>query len=515
MLTKINMPVDFTRMSIKVHREVFDVDEALDIENSRASSFQVRGIHVDETKVNEVRDWSLPKTLLKVRNNKVADAFQEEDELEYAEPLDGEAEQVTYVVQQTLCSPKISDSSQRNKIFQIKCLVKEKICSIMIDRGSCENLLSKDLVKAFKLPTKPHHSLCQIGLIKKVSTLKVTEIYKVPFAIGKHYNKKTIGMLPLSVVSPKTKLENKTLVTFVASQKEFQTVRKERGVFYALVVKGIEDVMENAIPAVIKPLLAKFGKIVMDDTPDALPPLRNIQHQIDLSRNTILLVSISNEFLDFDSIKELYASDEDFGNRLCIPKTSFKSQLAKEIHVGGLIVHLGRDKTIVDISIDFILGLPRTQRGVDSMFFVVDKLLSNPKSQIFIPKDCVDGSRPEEQHLVVPCSDEEIVKFSTQHVTTEISGEDGSYLDEFLNVLTVEEVDITGPIMAVEDEPLMMLGSGPNIIKKDFSNDLDGRHSADESKPYHNTLRWQIMMLKWGYMISIGKCRFPMYTFTS
>ncbi|GKF96772.1 hypothetical protein Tco_0292593, partial [Tanacetum coccineum] len=68
-----------------------------------------------------------------------------------------------------------------------------------------------------------------------------------------------------------------------------------------------------------------------------------------------------------------------------------------------------------------------------------------------------------------------------------------------------EEVDIIGPIMVVEDESLMMLGSGPNIIKKDFSNDLDGQHSTDESKPYHNTLRWNIMRLKWGYAISIGQ----------
>ncbi|GJR45877.1 transposon ty3-I gag-pol polyprotein [Tanacetum coccineum] len=253
----------------------------------------------------------------------VDDAFQEEDELEYAEPLDGEAEQVTYVVQRTLCSPKVSDSSQRNKIFQTKCLVKEKICSIIIDGGSCENLVSKALVKAFKLPTEPHHSPYQIGWIKKGLALKVTEICKVPLAIGKHYNelvtcdvvdieachvllgrpwqhdmdathqgksnmylfkwsRKTIAMLPLGVVSPKTKLENKTLVTLVASPKEFQAERKETRVSYALVVKGVEDVMENAIPAVIKPLLAEFGKIVTDDTSDALPPLRNIQHQIDL-----------------------------------------------------------------------------------------------------------------------------------------------------------------------------------------------------------------------------------------
>ncbi|GKE23613.1 hypothetical protein Tco_1435125, partial [Tanacetum coccineum] len=70
--------VDVKRKSIedKVHHEkVFGVDEALDIENSRASSFQVWEIHIDKTKVNHVRDWPSPKTLPKVRNNKVADVM--------------------------------------------------------------------------------------------------------------------------------------------------------------------------------------------------------------------------------------------------------------------------------------------------------------------------------------------------------------------------------------------------------------------------------------------------------
>ncbi|GKF85895.1 hypothetical protein Tco_0253722, partial [Tanacetum coccineum] len=106
------------------------------------------------------------------------------------------------------------------------------------------------------------------------------------------WSEKTIARLPLGVVSPKKKLENKTLATLVASPKDFQAERKETGVSYALVVKGVEDVMKNAIPAVIKPLLAEFSKIMTDDTPDALPPLMNIQHQIDLRRKTTLLVSI-------------------------------------------------------------------------------------------------------------------------------------------------------------------------------------------------------------------------------
>ncbi|GKF99764.1 hypothetical protein Tco_0301455, partial [Tanacetum coccineum] len=97
-------------------------------------------------------------------------------------------------------------------------------------------------------------------------------------------------------------------------------------------------------------------------------------------------------------------------------------------------------------------------------------------NRMCIPK--TDGSRQGEPHLVVPCSDEEIVKFPTQLATTEISGDNGSNLEDFLIVLTREEADIIGPILAIEDEPLMMLGSSLNIVKEDFSNDLDGQHST-------------------------------------
>ncbi|KAJ0875134.1 putative nucleotidyltransferase, Ribonuclease H [Helianthus annuus] len=114
------------------------------------------------------------------------------------------------------------------------------------------------------------------------------------------------------------------------------------------------------------------------------------------------------------------------GNQLCIPDSSLRLQIIKELHGEG---HVGRDRTLqlvqdsyywptmrkevdryvkrcricqvskgtatnaglyiplpipsqpwVDISMDFVLGLPRTQRGNDSIFVVVYRLHGLPSS---------------------------------------------------------------------------------------------------------------------------------------
>jgi hypothetical protein len=119
------------------------------------------------------------------------------------------------------------------------------------------------------------------------------------------------------------------------------------------------------------------------------------------------------------------------GNQLCIPKCSTRENLLKEKHSGGLVGQFGHDKTFSKlngsyfwpgmrtdvkkfldrcricqhtkgkrqniglyqplpiperswdaVSMDFILGLPRTQRGYDSIFVVVDRFL---KMAHFIP----------------------------------------------------------------------------------------------------------------------------------
>ncbi|XP_042446204.1 uncharacterized protein LOC122031159, partial [Zingiber officinale] len=125
-------------------------------------------------------------------------------------------------------------------------------------------------------------------------------------------------------------------------------------------------------------------------------------------------------------------------NRLCVPRGSMRKLLVREAHEGGLMGHFGVQKTLemllehfywphmkhdvqkfcaqcivcrkaksktlphglytplpipnfpwTDLSMDFVLGLPRTQKGKDSIFVVVDRF---SKMAHFIPCHKVDDA---------------------------------------------------------------------------------------------------------------------------
>ena len=45
-----------------------------------------------------------------------------------------------------MLSPKCSDETQRYKLFYTRCIVQRSLCDLIIDSGSHENIISKDVV---------------------------------------------------------------------------------------------------------------------------------------------------------------------------------------------------------------------------------------------------------------------------------------------------------------------------------------------------------------------------------
>ena len=94
-------------------------------------------------------------------------------------------------------------------------------------------------------------------------------------------------LLPLKVEnrSKARQKEGRSFLTITQSEKELVDDLKESRVVHALIVKTVMSVDEGSsgeIPEEVKCVLDEFGEVIPDDLPEGLPPLRDIQHQIDL-----------------------------------------------------------------------------------------------------------------------------------------------------------------------------------------------------------------------------------------
>nr|KAJ0225433.1 hypothetical protein LSAT_V11C100031580 [Lactuca sativa] len=217
-----------------------------------------------------------------------------------------------------------------------------------------------------------------------------------------------------------------------------------------------------------------------------------------LSRRYSLLVTLDVRFLGFETLKDHYQYDMDFGdmflkcaggpngefviqdgflfkgNRLCVPKHVIRELLIREAHGGGLAGHFGITKTLEvlkehffwpkmlgdvtnivgkcvtchmakttfkhsvytpfpvpicpweDVSMDFIMALPRTQRGKDSIKVVVDRF---SKMAHFVP-----SHKTNDASNVADLYFKEVVRLHGIPKTI-VSDRDSKFLSYFWNTL--------------------------------------------------------------------------------
>ncbi|XP_022849850.1 uncharacterized protein LOC111371935 [Olea europaea var. sylvestris] len=225
----------------------------------------------------------------------VEEGAKVEELLDGAKIVEEQGEFVNCVVKHVMCSTKVEESLQRNNIFKVEKHLKPYV----------------------------------IGWIQKGPKVSVTEVCKVPISIGQHYQDevvcdvvdtdashvllghpwqfkvdvayrehdnvyvfnwkgKKIAMVPKrnpTVPTMVTK-EGQPLLSLVTSVADFESEVKEAQEVHVVVVRALmieeKNQSEVVIPGAVQSLLDEFSELVSDELPDDLPPLRDIQHSIDL-----------------------------------------------------------------------------------------------------------------------------------------------------------------------------------------------------------------------------------------
>ena len=75
--------------------------------------------------------------------------------------------------------------------------MKNKVCSVIIDGGSCTNVASTELVEKLALPTLKHPRPYRLQWLNNYGEVKVTRQVMVAFSIGKYEDEVLCDVVPM------------------------------------------------------------------------------------------------------------------------------------------------------------------------------------------------------------------------------------------------------------------------------------------------------------------------------
>ena len=86
---------------------------------------------------------------------------------------------------------------QRENIFHTRCHVKDKVCSVIVDGGSCTNVASTSMVEKLGLTTLRHPRPYKLQWLNDSGEVRVTRQVVVPFRIDKYEDEVLCDVVPM------------------------------------------------------------------------------------------------------------------------------------------------------------------------------------------------------------------------------------------------------------------------------------------------------------------------------
>ena len=94
---------------------------------------------------------------------------------------------------------KEDDEMQRDNIFHTRCHVQNKVCSVIIDGGSCTNVASTTMVEKLGMQTSKHPQPYKLQWLNDSGEERVNKQVLISFSIGKYKNEVLCDVVPMQV----------------------------------------------------------------------------------------------------------------------------------------------------------------------------------------------------------------------------------------------------------------------------------------------------------------------------
>ncbi|XP_074303230.1 uncharacterized protein LOC141637664 [Silene latifolia] len=218
------------------------------------------------------------------------------------------------------------ESGQRNQLFHTNCKVNDRWVSLIIDGGSCTNVASTEMVSKLGLKTTNHPHPYALHWLDNGSSVKVTKQARVNLAMGSYVDEVLCDVIPMDachillgrpwqfdrdvlhrgrcneyelkdkgkwiVLKPLSPQNSRVAATNTVPKAGMSLLIGERDVeraidsgerVFLLVAK--ENSSSNVVLQEndrVEKLLTEFSDVFPDELPAGLPPIRGIEHQIDL-----------------------------------------------------------------------------------------------------------------------------------------------------------------------------------------------------------------------------------------
>jgi hypothetical protein len=89
------------------------------------------------------------------------------------------------------------ENSQQNNLFRTRGMIKDKLCRIIVDNGSCNNIVSQELVERMRLKQPRHPSPYKMQWITDCGAMCVSNMVTVQFSIGKYHDQVDCDVVPM------------------------------------------------------------------------------------------------------------------------------------------------------------------------------------------------------------------------------------------------------------------------------------------------------------------------------